>query len=92
MAAPKKRSTKPTPRKRTVKKQPSTVAAAPPKGRSRKSEDQFMSAQFTEQTVFWIVIGVIVIFLVSWLMMIFAKTNQIYDGIDATSESSVIRN
>ena len=82
---PTKKSTaaKPSARK-TLASQKKAVSFA------SKSDVKFMQARFSEQTVYWLIIGVAVIALAVWVLSLQVKLDDIYDQIDAQTANSAI--
>jgi|JI10StandDraft_1071094.scaffolds.fasta_scaffold204026_2 hypothetical protein len=84
------------PVKKTVAKKPAPKKVATKKSVPRKSSaasasntSDFMQTKFTEQTVYWLIIGVAVIALAAWVLSLQVQLNQMYDDIDAASSSYV---
>lgn len=50
--------------------------------------EPFFTFQFTQQTVYWLILGVLVIGLGAWVMTLNMKVQAIYDQIE--QDSSVI--
>lgn len=94
MAKAAKKSVKKTaPKKSSVKKSvPARTAAPKQKAVSfaTKSEVKFMQARFSEQTVYWLIIGAAVIALAIWVLALQVKLDDIYDQIDAQSANSFV--
>ncbi|MNH50130.1 hypothetical protein D3C73_17370 [compost metagenome] len=92
-AAPKKAS---SPKKHTAKKQ---VAKAKSKTTSTKntttqplqsfkpaqSTEPFFTFKITRQTVYWLILSVIVIGLAAWVLQLNARIQSIYDQIEQNS-------
>ena len=92
--AKKKPSKKPTPKK-SVKKSTTRVAARPSSVAHRSfqrsaNSTEFMQARFTEQTVYWLIIGAAVIGLAIWVLSIQVRLNDMYDAIDAQTSEVVV--
>lgn len=96
MAAPKK---KPVTKKTTATKT-TKVAKVAPKNTTRKTtkkpqgfksfkhsseQTPFMTFSFTNQTVYWLILSVLVVALGVWVMYLNTKVQDIYDQIDANS-------
>lgn len=93
MATAKKTTTK----KATVKKKPAARKAPVKKSTSvttRSSSAKgstFLTMTPTIETVYWIVLGVVVILLAIWVLTLTAKINDIYNQIDVqNAENSVL--
>lgn len=88
-SAPKKKA---APKKTAVKK--TVVAKAAPRSKAvsfaTKSDVKFMQARFSEQTVYWLIIGAAVIGLAIWVLSLQVKLDDIYDQIDAQSANQVV--
>ncbi|MBP7760686.1 hypothetical protein KA093_02730 [Candidatus Saccharibacteria bacterium] len=95
MATAKKKSVKKAPVKKTVKKSPVKSASRPATvshqtfKRSANST-QFMQARFTEQTVYWLIIGAAVIGLAVWVLSIQVRLDDMYDSIDASVNQTIV--
>ena len=74
MVTKKKQSGKKTTQHRSLRK---TDAAQP-----------FLSFQFTQQSVYWVILSALVLALGAWVMYLTLKVNQIYDDIDAANAQS----
>lgn len=73
----------------TKKKQPAKKAATT--SLKKSSSSSFISFQFTQQSVYWIILSVLVLALGAWVMYLTVKVNNIYDDMDAvTTQNSVI--
>lgn len=73
-----------------VKKTKTTRHKAAPSPRSFRpstSTRPFFTFQFTEQTVYWLILSVIVLLLGLWVIDINNKVQMIYDEIDQASMS-----
>ena len=70
-------------KKSTAKKSASRAVAASSSNRA------FMEARFTEQTVYWLIIGIAVVALAAWVLSLQVQLNEMYDSIDATTTSYV---
>jgi type VI protein secretion system component VasF len=55
----------------------------------QQSNDDFMSVRFTTQTLYWLVLGVVVVLFTLWLMHLQASIQEIYDQIDANTASNL---
>ena len=71
-AAPKRTTT----RKRVIKKQPTRSF------RVSKDNKPFMSVGFGRETVYWLILGAVVILFSLWIANLQAEINQIYDHIN----------
>lgn len=74
------------PKKPVAKKSPAHKSSAA----SARSNSEFMQPKFTEQTVYWLIIGVAVIALAAWVLSLQVQLNEMYDEIDAAASSYVI--
>ena len=93
MATAKKKPTKKAPAKK------STVKAAPAKRTAprvtsaaavSRSDRSFMEARFTEQTLYWLVIGVAVVALAAWALSIQVQMNDMYDKLDIENSLTTV--
>lgn len=73
-----------TPKKKPTKK--AKVVAKP----AQTKQSEFHSVRFNEQTVYWIVFGVVTVALTMWLLSMYTKTLQIYDSIESVNGTSII--
>lgn len=93
MATKKKPTTRKTAPKKTVahKKQKSSSARRGIRRHLRIQPDtgEFMTVKFTTQTLYWLVLGAIVILFTLWLMQLQANIQSIYDQIDANNETTL---
>ena len=72
--------TKPTATQRTTKK---SVKKSEPSSFKQSSEaTPFMTFKPTIQTVYWLILGIVVIALGAWVMYLNGKVQDIYDQID----------
>lgn len=76
--ATKKRPAKKTPAKRASKKELRSFKVG-------QTKQPFMSFRITDQTVYWAVIGILVIALGVWVTYLQVKINEIYDQVDANT-------
>lgn len=67
-----------------VKSSPRTKAVAIP-----ESSRRFMEARFSEQTVYWLLIGAAVVGLAAWVLSLQVQLNEMYDNIDRESTQTV---
>ncbi len=81
-AAKKKPVAKKAPAKKTASKRPSSKAV-------QVHHRPFMQAKFTEQTIYWLIIGIAVIALAAWVLSLQVQLNEMYDEIEATNTSYV---
>jgi hypothetical protein len=99
MASPKKKTTttkttvkkKAAPRKSAAKK--SSVKRVPLAAQIglRREETDFMTFRITRQTLYWLVLGAVVILFTVWLMKLQMDIQTLYDQIDAnTAELSTM--
>ena len=99
MATKKKSTTTKAPAKKSA---PKTRKAAPKKRQSRRSllrshvglqaeQTEFMTFRITKQTLYWLVLGAVVILFTVWLTQLQADIQSLYDQIDANNtESSLV--
>jgi hypothetical protein len=78
---------KPVAKKAVAKKAPAKKASS--RAASVSNNRAFMETRFTEQTVYWLIIGVAVIALAAWVLSLQVQLNEMYDSIDATNTSYV---
>lgn len=97
MATKKTTTTKKTP----VKKQTTARKSATKKATAKKTsvrsgllsssiglrpeESAFMTFRITRQTLYWLVLGVVVILFTTWLMKLQMDIQSLYDQIDTTT-------
>ena len=74
-----------TTRKTPVKKTKATTARKPVTKRSVAKEPDFFTFSPSIQTLYWIIIGILVIGLNIWVMNLNNKVQSIYDKIDENS-------
>lgn len=77
-------ATKTTRRKAPVKKTAVTARRSPAK------KSTFLTMTPTVETVYWIILGVVVILLAIWVLNLTAKINNIYDQIDVQNASNAV--
>ncbi len=54
-----------------------------------RAEDQsFMTFRVTRQTVYWLVLGAVVVLFAVWIMKLQADVQSIYDEIDASMQGT----
>ena len=83
---------KATTTKKAAPKKPAAKKAAPaPVAKATEAKTNFMTFKVTEQTIYWAIIGAMVLALGIWVMTINARVQAIYDQIDAltTEEESI---
>ena len=56
--------------------------------RPTKSDEPFFTFRITHQTLYWIILAVIVVSLAAWVLSISIKVQGIYDQIDATMRTT----
>lgn len=95
--ATKKPTTKKVTTKKSPAKKPATKRASAHKSKAlsirslrshvglRREESDFMTFQITRQTVYWLVLGFVVILFTVWIMQLQADIQVLYDQIDATT-------
>lgn len=95
---PAKKSSK----KKTSSKKPSTAKASAKRTAkstttkrnyataSASNNRPFMEARFSEQTVYWIIIGVAVIALAVWVLSLQAQINAMYDQIQVEASNTYV--
>jgi len=98
MAATKKKATnKPQARKKVVAKKTTTKRPVAKKSTSHaahahvSAQKAFMKPRFSEQTLYWLIIGLAVLALAAWVLSLQIKTNNMYDDINTTSDGTVIK-
>lgn len=57
--------------------------------RPAKAQSNFFVFQPSIQTVYWLIIGVLVVALAAWTLSLQIQITEIYDSIDATSHVEV---
>lgn len=50
--------------------------------RPAKSQESFLSARFTTQSIYWVIIGIVILAFGGWVTYLQLKINDIYDKID----------
>lgn len=53
----------------------------------RAEEQSFMTFRVTKQTLYWLVLGLVVILFTVWIMKLQADVQSIYDQIDANTQT-----
>lgn len=88
---------KPVTAKTSVKKKPTVARKAPVKKKVAKrtllrshvglqpEETDFMTFRITRQTVYWLVLGAVVVLFTLWLMQLQSDIQDLYDQIDAST-------
>lgn len=69
----------------TVKK---VTLATPKSFRVSKPVDPFFTFRITHQTVYWLILSVIVIGLAAWVLSINIRVQEIYDQIEVSSRQA----
>jgi hypothetical protein len=94
MASPTKKSSATRAKKAAPKKPATRVAvkqsAAPKKVRSlqlAKSDRPFMSFSFTTDTLYWLILCVVVLLLGIWILTLTIRVQDIYNQIDASDQA-----
>lgn len=87
MAKATKKPVKKTSRKKSVAASSAPRASAAVSARSNR---RFMEARFTEQTIYWLVIGTAVVALAAWVLSIQVQMNDLYDTLDIQNSQSAI--
>ena len=54
-------------------------------------ERKFMQTKFTEQTIYWLIIGAAVIALVVWVLSIQVKMDDMYNDMDTAAQNTVLQ-
>ena len=90
---------KPAAKKPTTKPRKVAAKKRPAKNQSllkthvglRREETEFMTFRITRQTLYWLVLGAIVILFTWWLTQLQADIQNLYDQIDAnTAEAATL--
>lgn len=76
MVATKKKTS--TSKKSPAKKTP----AVRHRSLARSAESPFMTFKFTQQTLYWIIIGALIVALSAWVLSLTIQIQNIYDNID----------
>lgn len=87
-----------TAKKKPAAKKSSRTKSSPAKTASRTktvsysqaSERKFLQTKFTEQTIYWLIIGAAVIALAVWVLSIQVKMDEMYDSMDAAAQNTVM--
>ena len=90
--ATKKTTTKKTPAKKSTVKRKSAKTSAPSVLSSVRLEREtrpFMTFSITRETVYWLVLGAVVILFTIWLMRLQMNIQALYDDIDSSNLSTV---
>ena len=66
----------------------STAPASVRSFRPAKPDEPFFTFRITHQTVYWLILAVIVVSLAAWVLSISIKVQNIYDQIDATTRAT----
>lgn len=88
MPAKKNVSRKSSTKKLSAKKTTTKSIAARQTGSSVSRP--FMQTKFTEQTIYWLIIGGAVVFIAFWVLSIQVQINKMYDLVDTTNSQSVV--
>lgn len=89
MATKKSTSKKaPTKKKSTVKRSKTQSSSALGTVRLQPETKPFMTFQLTKETIYWVVLGAVVILFTIWLMRLQMDIQSLYDDIDASNMSS----
>lgn len=84
-----KKVAKPAATKKTATAATKPKAKATVKSNVRQSRTKdFMVVQFTRDTLYWLIFGVVTIVFVMWVMSLQHQINDLYDQIDASQMSS----
>ena len=75
-------------RSATSVKRVSTAPASLRSFRPAKPDEPFFTFRITHQTVYWLILAVIVVSLAAWVLSISIKVQNIYDQIDATTRAT----
>ena len=75
-------------RNATSVKRVSTAPALVRSFRPAKPDEPFFTFRITHQTVYWLILAVIVVSLAAWVLSISIKVQNIYDQIDATTRAT----
>lgn len=75
-------------RSATSVKRVSTAPAPVRSFRPAKLDEPFFTFRITHQTVYWLILAVIVVSLAAWVLSISIKVQNIYDQIDATTRAT----
>ena len=75
-------------RSATSVKRVSTAPASVRSFRPAKPDEPFFTFRITHQTVYWLILAVIVVSLAAWVLSISIKVQNIYDQIDATTRAT----
>ena len=75
-------------RNATSVKRVSTAPAPVRSFRPAKPDEPFFTFRITHQTVYWLILAVIVVSLAAWVLSISIKVQNIYDQIDATNRAT----
>ena len=75
-------------RSATSVKRVSTAPAPVRSFRPAKPDEPFFTFRITHQTVYWLILAVIVVSLAAWVLSISIKVQNIYDQIDATTRAT----
>jgi hypothetical protein len=78
-AVARKTTAKPAAKKLAVKKQ---KVVAEQSFRANKETTPFMTFQFTQQSLYWLILSVLVLALGSWVMYLNVKIQNIYDQVE----------
>lgn len=92
--ATKKTTTKKAPaKKKSTAKRASAKASASPLSAVRLQPETkpFMTFQLTKETVYWLVLGAVVILFTIWLMRLQMNIQALYDEIDTSTTSATVR-
>jgi hypothetical protein len=82
---------KPAARKAAAKKNTANPLSLRSQVGLRSEDTEFMTFRITKQTLYWLVLGAVVILFTLWLSKLQSDIQTLYDQIDATSiETSLL--
>lgn len=77
-------------RRSTSKSQSRPVRIPAPRSlRLERDRDNFMETKVTDQSIYWIVFGIVVIAFASWILKVQADLQDVYDKIERDSYAVV---
>ncbi|HXH04941.1 MAG TPA: hypothetical protein VNI82_00770 [Candidatus Nitrosotenuis sp.] len=72
-------------KKTTVTKKPSQKSATEMQSFKRADNDAFMTFTFTRQTLYWVIIAIMVVSLAAWVLYIQLQIIDIYNSIEVNN-------
>lgn len=95
---PTKKSTKKAPTKKAAPSKPATktrvvkqrAAASAKSFAIVKEEKPFLTFRVTKETLYWVILGAVIIMFTVWIMKLQSDIQEIYDQIDTASSETLL--